>query len=74
MRTIASSVVVKGGVLPLASVRLSRPVKKALIFPIMQKINTTCLTAPVHIGQIVLHNVCDSGSDVIVTKNVKRAN
>lgn len=72
MRTIASSVVVEQGVLPLVSVRLSSPVPKALIFPIMDEINKVRLSAPAHIGEVVIRDVCNSGSDVVVTKNVER--
>ena len=36
MRTIASSMLVEGGDHPLVSVRLSKPVPKARIFPVME--------------------------------------
>lgn len=73
-RNIATSVLVEGGELPLASVRLSRPIPKKDIFRVMEAINTVRLQAPTAIGQVVLHNVCGLGADVIVTKNVARAN
>jgi len=73
-RNIATSVLVEGGELPLASVRLSRPIPKKDIFRVMEAINTVWLQAPTAIGQVVLHNVCGLGADVIVTKNVARAN
>ena len=73
MRTIASSVAVEHGTMPLASVRLSKAVPKDLIFPIMREIDKVRLSAPTHIGDIVIHNVCGTDSDVIVTKNVGRA-
>lgn len=72
-RTIASSVLVKGGTLPLASVRLTKPVPKELIFPVMDEIRRVVLTAPVAAGTIVLHGVCGSDSDVMVTRNVAAA-
>lgn len=69
-RTIASSVLVKGGELPVASVRLTNAVPKDMIFPIMDQIRKVVLTAPVKAGTIVLRNVCGLDSDVMVTKNV----
>ena len=39
-RTIASSVLVRGGVLPVASVRLTKPVPKDMIFHVMDAIRT----------------------------------
>ena len=69
-RTIASSVLVKGGELPVTSVRLTKAVPKDMIFPVMDEIRKVVLTAPVKAGTIVLHNVCGLDSDVMVTKNV----
>lgn len=70
-RTIASSVCVQGGVLPLVSVRLTKPVPKASIFAVMDAINALNVPAPVTIGQVLIPNVLGLGSDVIATKNVE---
>ncbi len=72
-RTIATSVRVKGGALPLASVRLTNAIPKARIFDAMNEINRQALIAPVHIGDVVIKNILDLGSDVIVTKNIEKA-
>lgn len=69
-RTIASSVLVRGGVLPLASVRLTTAIPKEMIFPVMDEIRRVVLDAPVQAGTVVLHHVCGLDSDVIATKNV----
>lgn len=69
-RTIASTVLISGASLPLCSVRLTRPIPKKEIFHVMEEIRKVHLAAPVRIGQVVLHNVCNLGSDVIVTKNM----
>lgn len=70
MRNIASSVLLEGGVLPLVSVRLSKPVPKNRIFDVMAEIKNARLAAPAAIGQTVIENVLGLGSDVVVTKNV----
>lgn len=70
-RTIASSVPVSGGELPLVSVRLSKPVPKSRIFDVMAEIRKITLTAPVHSGDIVISNVLGLNSDVIATKDVE---
>ena len=72
VRNIASSVLVEDGELPLASVRLNAPIPKKDIFSVMAEIRKIKVTAPVSIGQIVLQDVLGTGSDVIITKNVKR--
>lgn len=69
-RTICSTVRIDGALLPLCSVRLTKPIPKNDIFRVMQEINKCRLTSPVHIGDVVIHNVCGLDSDVIVTKNL----
>ena len=70
-RTIASSVRINGAELPLCSVRLTKPIPKKDIFSVMKEINQVELQAPVHIGDVIIHNVCGLESDVIVTKNME---
>jgi CxxC motif-containing protein len=69
-RNIASSIRLDGGVLPLVSVRLSKPIPKYQILSVMAAIKKARLQAPVAIGQVAVANVLGLGSDVIVTKNV----
>lgn len=69
-RTIATSVLVLGGEIPLASVRLTKPIPKDQIFAAMKAIKDIRLSAPVKAGTVVLGNICGLDSDVIVTKNV----
>ena len=45
-RTITSSVLVEGGERPLASVRLTAPISRDLIFPLMEKIQTIIKRQP----------------------------
>lgn len=69
-RTIATSVAVTGGELPLVSVRVDAPIPKEDIFRVMEEINRHTAAAPVSIGQVLIENVCGLGSNVIITKNV----
>ena len=70
-RTVTSSVLVSGGIRPLASVRLTGPIPRELIFPLMEKIKAICLTAPVRAGQVVIENVFGYDCDLIVTTGVE---
>lgn len=74
VRTIATSVRIEGGVLPLASVRLTSPIPKEMIFPVMDEIRKISLTAPVSSGTVVLKGVCGLDSDVVITKSVRAVN
>ena len=71
-RTISTSIRILGGALPLASVRLTNAIPKDRIFDVMNEINRQVLPAPVHIGDVVIHNVLGLDSDVIITKNISR--
>ena len=72
-RTIATSVRVTGGTMPLASVRLTKAIPKNRIFDAMREIGRITLEAPVSIGDVVIPNLLGLGSDVIVTKNIPKA-
>ena len=69
-RTIASSVLVTGGDRPLVSVRLTAPISRDLIFPLMEKIQTMSLAAPVEPGTVILEKVFGSDADLITTSRV----
>ncbi|MBP2636597.1 MAG: molybdopterin oxidoreductase [Firmicutes bacterium] len=69
-RNIATSVLVENGILPLVSVRLTKPVPKARIFDVIQAVKQIKVVAPVKIEQVVIENILGLGSDVIATKNV----
>ena len=71
-RNIATSVLVKGGELPLASVRLTNPIPKARIFDAMAEIRGVAVDAPVEAGAVVIKGILGLDSDVIVTKGVGR--
>ena len=69
-RTIASSVLVRGGELPLASVRLTAPIPKAKIFDAMEEIRKLAVDAPVEAGTVLIENLLGLGTDLVVTKSV----
>ena len=71
-RTVTSSVLVHGGDRPLVSVRLTAPISRDLIFPLMEKLRTIALTAPVAPGTVILENVFGTGADLITTSSVAK--
>ena len=72
MRTIASSVNLEGGVMPLVSVRVTGPIPKAKIMDVMEVIRKTTVSAPVKIGDVLIADVLGLGVDVVATRNVVR--
>lgn len=69
-RSIATSVAVKNGALPLCSVRLSCPIEQSLIFKALAQIKAITLTAPVEAGEILIHGILGTDADVITTKSI----
>lgn len=68
-RMITAVVPVEGSSCPL-SVKTKQPVPKRLIADCMRALSGVTAKAPVHIGDVVLANVCGTGVDVIATRNI----
>lgn len=66
-RMVTSTVKVEGGRLAVVPVKTAQPIPKELIFDCMQEINKVTMKAPVHIGDVVVHNVLGTGVDVLAT-------
>ena len=71
-RTLTSSVLVKGGELPLCSVRLTEPIPIARISDVMKEIRKMKVEAPLESGTVLIRDVLGLGSDVITTKTIRR--
>jgi CxxC motif-containing protein len=73
-RTLTTTVKLNCGILPLVSVRTDKPVRKELMFRIMDDIMELSIDAPVTIGDVLLENVQNSEANIIATKTVERLN
>jgi len=71
-RILTTSILVKNGILPLVSVKTSKPIPKDKIFKILEIIKKTSVNAPIKIGEIIIKNILDTGSDIIATKTIKK--
>ncbi|KUK13795.1 MAG: DUF1667 domain-containing protein [Synergistetes bacterium] len=71
-RTIASSILVEEGELPLVSVKIDKPIPKSKIFEVMKEIKKAKVKAPVKIGDILIKNVAGTDANVIATKSVDK--
>ncbi len=69
-RTVTSTVRVAGGKEPVVPVRTRTDIPKDRIFACMEAVRQAHIAAPVSIGDVVLHNVCGTGVDVIASKAV----
>ncbi len=69
-RNLATSVPIAGTASRMVSVRLTGPVPRDLVFPILAEIAKLRPQAPVRRGQVLIANVLSSGVDVIATRTV----
>lgn len=70
VRTITSTVAVRGAMYPRCPVKTSAPIPKALIFEAMRTLDCLVLDAPVHLGQVVVRDVCGTGVDFVATREL----
>ena len=66
-RTVTSTVRVLNGERPVVAVRTKTDIPKGKIFDCMKAINAAEIAAPVHIGDIVIENVCGTGVNVVAS-------
>jgi len=69
-RLVCTSVEVKGGDLPLLSVRTARAIPKKLVRECLGKLSGIAVSAPVRMGQVIISDVLGTGIDVIATREV----
>ena len=73
VRTIASSVLVRGGAFPLVSVKTDGPVPKGKIFDVMEEIKRLEVDAPVRIGDRLIEGPAGTDCAIVATRNVPPA-
>ena len=73
IRIVTSSVKIDKGMIDRVSVKTASDIPKGKIFDIMKEIHETKVTAPIHIGDVIIHDCAGTGVDVIASKNVEKA-
>ncbi|MBN1684164.1 MAG: DUF1667 domain-containing protein [Gammaproteobacteria bacterium] len=68
-RIVTTTVKLTGGLYPVIPVKTGRPIPKTKIFEVMDILSNVEITVPVHIGDVVVKNILDTGVDVVITKN-----
>lgn len=70
-RSLTTTVNVDGGKLPVVPVKSSSALPKGALFECMKVINSTCMKAPVKIGDVVVKDILNTGIDIVATNEVK---
>ena len=69
-RIVTSTVRVEGGSAEMVSVKTKEDVPKGKIFDCVKALKDVTVKAPVHIGDVIIPNVADTGVDIVATKDV----
>jgi len=72
VRTVTTSVRIKSSVMPLLSVRTTAPVPKNLITDVLRQALDADISPPVRIGDVIIKNVCGSGTDLAATRSIEK--
>lgn len=71
-RIVTGTVRITGGTLPVVSVKTASDIPKEKMQECTAQLKTVVVSAPVHIGDVILENAAGCGVPVIATKNVER--
>lgn len=71
-RGLTTTIAVRNGSLPLVSVKTSKPISKYIITRVMDEISDLEIEAPVSIGDVIVHNILNTGVDIIATRNINK--
>ena len=69
-RVLTSTVKIENGEICRCPVRTKGAIPKGKLFEVMSALREVTLVSPVKIGDVVIQNVCDTGIDVIATRNI----
>lgn len=70
-RIVTSTVMVEGSDHPTVSVKTKSDIPKSKIFDCVKALKGVTVKAPVHIGDVIVHNIVDTGVDIVATKEVQ---
>ena len=69
-RIVTSLVKVQGGERPVVSVKTAADIPKDKIMNCIEELKNIEVSAPVHIGDVILQDVCGTGVNIVATANV----
>ena len=70
-RIVTTTVRVDGGKVPMINVKTEQDIPKDKIFECIAALRGVTAKAPVHIGDIILENVADTGVNIVAAGNVE---
>lgn len=69
-RTLTTSIRVNNRDNTLVSVKTSSSIPKDKILLVLEEINKYSVSAPCHVGDILITNILSIGADIVITRNI----
>lgn len=70
-RTVTGTIKVSNRTNLVVPVKTKSPIPKDKIFEIVDIFKQISVEAPVHIGDVALHNIANTNVDLVITKNIE---
>lgn len=70
-RVVTSTVKIEGHPYEMCPVKTAAPVPKEMVSQVLEAIYQMRAKLPVHVGDIIEENVCDTGVNVVATANIE---
>lgn len=71
-RIVTTTVRVSGGSEQMVSVKTESDIPKDKIFECIHVLKDIIIPAPVHIGDVILHDAASTGVNIVATKNIAK--
>lgn len=69
-RIVTSTVRAVGGLHPRCAVKTTLPVPKGMMMDVMKVLDSVVVTSPVKTGQVIVKDICGTGSDIVATRDL----
>ena len=69
-RIITSTVRAEGGIHSRCAVKTTLPVPKGMMMDVMKVLDSVVVTSPVKTGQVIVKDICGTGSDIVATRDL----
>ncbi len=71
VRVLTSTICVEGMSVRMLPIKTDRAIPKEMLMSVIQEVKKIRLMRSVAVGDIILRNVCNSGANIIATREIK---
>jgi CxxC motif-containing protein len=72
MRTLTTTIQIKGARWAMLPVRTDRPIPKRLLFKVIDELSDIELQAPVKLSDVIVVDIAGTGANMVATRSMNR--